>query len=94
MADPLIFVEATINMQGINRGQVRSVNPESPWVKENLAAGFLLRVTADGEPIAETAEVPDVGNEAPEDRAPDIPAETGDHDDQDETEAVVPADLK
>lgn len=48
-----IWVRATINMQGINRDQLRAVNPDSTWVKENLAAGFLIRVNADGVDIPE-----------------------------------------
>ena len=45
-----IWVRATINLQGISQGDVRKVNPESPWVQEQITAGFLVEVDAPRRP--------------------------------------------
>ncbi len=58
-----IFVQATINMQGIARGQIRRVNPDVPWVKENLATGLLVQVTKAGAPVPKPPEPEEAQNE-------------------------------
>lgn len=99
-----VWVRATVNLQGISRGQVRKVDPDAPWVRDNLASGLLIRVNPAGveitpkpEPAAEPepAAVPDVGTaqavvEPAADRGPDIPADEGAPDDEAETDAVAP----
>lgn len=41
-----IYAEATVTLQGMPRGTIRKVNPESEWVRDKLAAGFLVEVPA------------------------------------------------
>lgn len=39
-----VEVRATINLPGLNRGQVARADPEAPYVRDALAAGYLVLV--------------------------------------------------
>lgn len=87
MAEP-VRAKSTIKLPGIALGAIVTVDPDIPYIASTLKAGLLIRVDEDGHEIKEKPPPVDT------DPAPDLKPHEGPIEDEDETDAVVPPDMK